>query len=223
MIEAEWLASEDPEAMLKAAEYALASAQPHTRRTARKRECFGVACCRLLWPLIARDELLRRGLEILENELDAEDAELENGSEETWGEMNVASRHPADDAPWFKMFAADVLLDYRDPDLVTARLVRTFEAWEGSKALPGQVAHVMRDVVGNPFRPVTFDPDWRTDTVLSLAQQMYDARDFSAMPILADALQDAGCDSDDILSHCRDPKQVHLRGCWVVDLVLGKS
>jgi hypothetical protein len=49
---------------------------------------------------------------------------------------------------------------------------------------------------------------------------MYEARDFSAMPILADALQDAGCDNDDILSHCRDTKQVHVRGCWVVDLVL---
>jgi hypothetical protein len=52
---------------------------------------------------------------------------------------------------------------------------------------------------------------------------MYEAREFSAMPILADALQDAGCDSDKVLSHCRDPKQVHVRGCWVVDLVLGRS
>jgi hypothetical protein len=43
------------------------------------------------------------------------------------------------------------------------------------------------------------------------------------MPILADALQDAGCDNEDILNHCRDPKQVHVRGCWVVDLVLGKA
>jgi hypothetical protein len=52
---------------------------------------------------------------------------------------------------------------------------------------------------------------------------MYESRDFSAMPILADALQDAGCDSDAILAHCRDVKQVHVRGCWVVDLVLGKG
>ncbi|HVL11991.1 MAG TPA: hypothetical protein VM529_05470 [Gemmata sp.] len=52
---------------------------------------------------------------------------------------------------------------------------------------------------------------------------MYGSRDFSPMPILADALQDAGCDSADILDHCRGPKQVHVRGCWVVDLVLGKE
>ncbi|MFO0824270.1 MAG: hypothetical protein U0792_14350 [Gemmataceae bacterium] len=58
---------------------------------------------------------------------------------------------------------------------------------------------------------------------MALAQQMYDSRDFSTMPILADALQDAGCDNADILSHCRDEIATHVRGCWVVDLVLGKS
>ena len=80
-----------------------------------------------------------------------------------------------------------------------------------------------RDVFGNPFRPVAFSPSWRTDTAVSLARAMYDAREFSAMPILADALQDAGCDSDAILNHCRDATQVHVRGCRVVDLVLGKA
>lgn len=79
------------------------------------------------------------------------------------------------------------------------------------------------DVYGNPFRPVTFNPDWRTSTAVALAKQMYDSRDFSAMPILADALQDAGCDNDDVLTHCRAAAGVHVRGCWVVDLVLGKS
>jgi hypothetical protein len=81
----------------------------------------------------------------------------------------------------------------------------------------------LRDIFGNPFRPATFDPAWRTSTAVALARQMYDSRDFGAMPILADALQDAGCTSDDILNHCRDAQQVHVRGCWVVDLVLGKS
>jgi hypothetical protein len=82
---------------------------------------------------------------------------------------------------------------------------------------------VLREIIGNPFRPVTLDPAWRTSTVVALAQQMYESRDFSAMPILADAVQDAGCDTADILTHCRDPQQVHVRGCWVVDLVLGKE
>ena len=68
-----------------------------------------------------------------------------------------------------------------------------------------------------------FDETWRTDTVLSLGTQMYKGGEFGAMPILADALQDAGCDNDDILSHCRDASATHVRGCWVVDLVLGKE
>jgi hypothetical protein len=64
---------------------------------------------------------------------------------------------------------------------------------------------------------------WRTSTAVALAKEMYDSRGFGAMPILADALQDAGCTSDDILGHCRDVHATHVRGCWVVDLVLGKS
>src|SRR5262245_5523454 len=83
-------------------------------------------------------------------------------------------------------------------------------------------AGVLRDVFGNPFRPAAFDATWRTDTVVSLAQRMSEERRFPAMPILADALQDAGCENAVILAHCRDPKGVHVRGCWVVDLVLGK-
>jgi hypothetical protein len=84
-------------------------------------------------------------------------------------------------------------------------------------------AALLRDIFGNPFRPVAFDPAWRTSTAVAIAQQMYVSRDFFAMPILADALQDAGCDSDDVLTHCRDANGVHVRGCWVVDLVLGKA
>jgi hypothetical protein len=85
-----------------------------------------------------------------------------------------------------------------------------------------QVA-LLRDTFANPFRPVTFSPLWRTGTAIALARQMYESRDFSAMPILADALQDAGCDNDDILTHCRGTSAMHMRGCWVVDLVLCKQ
>jgi len=81
---------------------------------------------------------------------------------------------------------------------------------------------LLRDIFGNPFQKFVFSPDWRTDTVLTLALQMYESRDFSAMPILADALQDAGCDNDEVLNHCRATNALHVRGCWVVDLVLGK-
>ena len=76
------------------------------------------------------------------------------------------------------------------------------------------------EIAGNPFRRTHFAPEWRTDTVRAIATQMYDSREFSAMPILADALQDAGCDHEDLLRHCRDASATHVRGCWALDLVL---
>ena len=85
-----------------------------------------------------------------------------------------------------------------------------------------EAAAILRDIFVNPFRPVVFDPRWRTEHTVGLAAKMYDDREFAAMPILADALEEAGCDSEPILTHCREPG-VHVRGCWVVDLVLGKS
>ena len=88
---------------------------------------------------------------------------------------------------------------------------------------------MLHDLFGNPFRPVTLDPSWLTPTVTSLAQAIYDDRqlpsglfDNQRIGVLADALEDAGCDNADILNHCRQPG-VHVRGCWVVDLVLGKT
>jgi hypothetical protein len=83
-------------------------------------------------------------------------------------------------------------------------------------------AHLARCIFGNPFRPATLDPAWRTPTVVALAKGIYEERAFDRLPILADALQDAGCDSEDVLNHCRDAGP-HARGCWVVDLVLGKA
>jgi hypothetical protein len=86
-----------------------------------------------------------------------------------------------------------------------------------------EIINLLKDVVGDPFRPVTFNPSWRTSDVMLLAQGIYDDRAFDRMPILADALQDAGCENEDILSHARDATATHVRGCWVVDLVLGKA
>jgi hypothetical protein len=71
-------------------------------------------------------------------------------------------------------------------------------------------------------RAVAFDPAWRTEYTVGIASKMYQERDFTAMPILSDALEDAGCDNSDILVHCREPG-VHVRGCWIVDLVLAKE
>ena len=104
---------------------------------------------------------------------------------------------------------------WSDPgDLAWTAAIGGDEAWQAALA---------REIFGDPFRPVTAGPLWLTPTVLAFASQMYESRDFSAMPILADALEDAGCDEPAILDHCRDPHGAHVRGCWVVDLVLGRG
>jgi hypothetical protein len=112
--------------------------------------------------------------------------------------------------------ASEEIIDWIIPDAVRFRLPLSAECHPA-------ICSLSRDIFGNPFRPVSFDAAWRTGTAVAVARGMYESRDFTVMPILADALQDAGCDSDDILNHCRDPHATHVRGCWVVDLVLGKS
>jgi hypothetical protein len=75
--------------------------------------------------------------------------------------------------------------------------------------------------VGNPFHPIALDPMWLMPSVKHLAEAIYEDRAFDRLPILADALEDAGCTNADILNHCRQPGE-HVRGCWVVDLLLDK-
>ena len=77
-------------------------------------------------------------------------------------------------------------------------------------------------VFGEPHRPVAFDPRWRTEAAVSLASVFYAQRDAACLPILADALEEASCDMAALLLHLRGPGP-HARGCWPVDLVLGKG
>jgi hypothetical protein len=85
---------------------------------------------------------------------------------------------------------------------------------------------LLRDVSGPlPFRSISLDPAWLTwhgGLLVSMAQRMYDSRDFSDMPVLADALEEAGCTDQDIVGHCRSGGE-HFRGCWVIDALLGKE
>jgi hypothetical protein len=84
-------------------------------------------------------------------------------------------------------------------------------------------ADLLREIFGNPFRPVTVDPSWLTrneNAVVQLARSIYDERHFQDMPLLADALAEAGCEDVAILAHCRAAAK-HVRGCWVLDALLG--
>jgi hypothetical protein len=81
---------------------------------------------------------------------------------------------------------------------------------------------LLRDIFGNPFRQVAFDPRWRSGNTIELGAAICKEKAFERMPILADALMDAGCDDAVILDHCRADTP-HVRGCWVVDLVLARE
>jgi hypothetical protein len=83
-------------------------------------------------------------------------------------------------------------------------------------------ADLLRDIFGHVFGRTPFALSWRSETAVTLARQMYESRDFLLMGVLSDALQDAGCPDGDLLNHCRSPG-VHVRGCFVVDLVLGRG
>jgi hypothetical protein len=82
---------------------------------------------------------------------------------------------------------------------------------------------IFREIFANPFHPLAVNRRWLNPTVRSLAARIDDEQAFDPLlPILADALEDAGCTDRAILEHCRGPGP-HVRGCWVVDLLLGKQ
>jgi hypothetical protein len=123
---------------------------------------------------------------------------------------------PIKNATAASVYSADTLAE-SDPDIGRFHL-RSTPTWKRECLWQATLA---RDIFGNPFRPVTFDRTWRTTTVKQLAQVIYDDKAFDRLPILADALEEAGC-SNEIASHFREPGD-HVRGCWALDLLLGKE
>jgi hypothetical protein len=199
----------------------------------RKWRLFGVACCRqalLLVPEPRLEPLADAADRFADGRLTWEQMKKHRkvlaairrelgdsfGPDEAKHDLLKAFEHATDKTP-ISTLSADHEAQY-----VSAALSRPkFDA--GMKRAEKKQVALARDIFGNPFRQVKLPRKWRTSTAVALARQMYESRDFGAMPILADALQDAGCDSGDILSHCRDTSLTHVRGCWVVDLVLCKS
>jgi hypothetical protein len=209
MTETEWWAATDPALMLRFFQGNVSD---------RKLRLFGCACWRRVWDLFPGDDD-RESLAVAEGFEDglASEAELwaAIGPRMSSGIMHAGGTRAAEVAAACSGLRADASGDPTHPK----GMGDYHAAAAGENAAQ---CRLLRDIFGNPFRPVTLDPEWLTFTVTALARQMYESRDFSAMPILADALQDAGCDSEDILGHCRG-EGPHVRGCWVVDLVLGKE
>lgn len=84
-----------------------------------------------------------------------------------------------------------------------------------------QIAGLIHDIFGNPFRLVSWNESWRTPAVIAMAERIYQSHSFLELPELASHLEYAGCDHEEILAHCRSPK-THVRGCWVIDSILNK-
>jgi hypothetical protein len=221
MTEAEWLTSEDPIAMNRVVSAGVLNARwPDGSSAERKQFLFSLACCRLVWPLVEVDDRTRKLVEHYERHVDwpPHDVEIDH----LWYGVKEAARHPEEEASHEQMVVANMVYDLSDTGSVVAWLTSAINNWGDVKQRTCDIADLLRCVFGNPFRPIAFDPNWRTETVVALASAIYAERAFDRLPILADALEEAGCDHADILSHCRGPGP-HARGCWVVDGILGKE
>jgi hypothetical protein len=214
MIELGWLACTDPTPMLEFL---------RGKASERKLRLFACACCRDIWNLI-RSESSRRALEASEDYADGKirrkklielrERARQNESDSAQLVVMAASRKQIA-AFWVALLAAGA----RDGSAITPSYTRSL------KSSTEQSGH-LRDIFGNPFRPLpNLDPTlftWNDATIPKPAQGIYDNRNFTDLPILADALEEAGCDNADLLNHCRQPGE-HVRGCWALDLVLGRQ
>ena len=243
MTEAEWLKC--PAMSLMCSHLRLEKRINYTESGRRKFRLLACQCCRRVWSVI-KDARLRRAVELSERYADKRASKSDLGK--AWATAKATARElaeqylrrdiddPAASIALGRAQAAQAVVATASPDQIATRAESAaYEASEVMRSVADEAdddadaaerrlqSDYVRDIFGNPFRPVTFSPAWRTDTAVTLARQMYDSREFGAMPILADALQDAGCDNEDVLAHCRDTGATHVRGCWVVDLVLGKE
>lgn len=222
MTEAEWLASVDWLSLWH-------FARERDLLTFRKRRLLAVAACRELEHSVGDNRLLRM-VALAEEWADAT-TEPDDGwwnRRENWCDEAAMAAQEMPDA--MGQTVAWVYVGLGNDEQKVGRVLESVAWVYGCPAMitgvrPShcpQVSRLIREAVGNPFRSVPFDARWRPADAVAIARRMYDARDFSAMPILSDALMDAGCDNEDILAHCRSDGP-HCRGCWVVDLVLGKE
>jgi hypothetical protein len=238
MTETEWLACADPKRMLDAL-------RPYSSE--RKMRLFLCACARRLWPLLTIEEV-RSGVEVAEQyadgraavgELDAARIRARDAHWREWMSMEGAGA------------GAPRTEEQRGVLYTLARVhIAAYAAARGDQlhyynlrlASPGLAAmiapdeechrcHLIRDLYC-PIRTPVVQSRWLTwndGAVPRIATAIYESRNLPAgtldnpsLTVLADALEDGGCDNADILAHCRNGGE-HVRGCWVVDLLLGKS
>jgi hypothetical protein len=220
----EWRATKDVEVML---------GYVGRRLSERQLRLFGCAGLRWSCWYALTDERGRRAVEVMERYADrlATEAEREKAHREAWqswedsggGEAFMLAYRLADGNAWMLL-----------PGIL-AGIIEIWHEWlrAGKRPLPSQrqyrenprLDRLLRDIAGNPFGPRKVVPEsvlaWNGGTVPRLAEAIYDEKAFDRMPILADALEEAGCTDPEILGHCRGPGPL-VRGCWVLDVTLAK-
>lgn len=232
MTEPDWLGGTDPTPMLEFL---------RGRASDRKLRLFACGCCRRIWNLL-QDKLSRKALECSEQfadgqidkeQLSAARKEVEDGwwrrllRHQRWRDKERRVRC-AEEAVKFVASATGRQSQLFERMRLAANASLDAELLDqgvSSSQAMLQRCDLLRDVFGNPFRPVSPPSDtvlaWRGGTVVNLAQSIYEARAFDRLPVLANALEYAGCQDVDILDHCRQPR-LHIRGCWAVDLLTGR-
>jgi hypothetical protein len=223
MTEADWLVSNDPTAML---------AQVGEHAGERKLRLFACACCRLLWRDLI-DERSRAAVEAAERHADGllSDEELQAA-------FRQASRAAIEIRGHRILPAATTLLFRRprDPErLFRAAFLAGFAAGDDIGDVQLHIhrgaghpldaptrARILRCLLGNPFRPIASRVVEYPTHLVAWAHGIYDERAFDEMPILGDALDEAGCTDQPLLDHLRDPG-VHVRGCWAIDRLTGRN
>jgi hypothetical protein len=228
MMEREWLECADPTPMLEFL---------GCKASDRKLRLFACACC-YQCRRIRNDERRQRAVRVAEeyadrtvagDSLDSARVELVVMCDESTMEpaQTVLRRGPvleiAEDTIWAIRELTALDINWDKP----ASAPFTFDEKRLANKTRGETRRVQATLIRwifgfLSFRPITIYPAWQTATVVSLAQAIYDERAFDRLPILADALEDAGCTQEEILNHCRQPGE-HVRGCWCVDLLLDKK
>jgi hypothetical protein len=217
MTEGEWFACDHRIALWNCLEYHRDCL--HYPISTRKMRLYGCACSRVVWHLLRPS--VRAAVESMEARVDGRISRKQ--LKRAVRRMGV-DECPADTAARIAVEREPVEAQGSGAEhWAQAALIYTCNSTEAEAN--HRLIGLFRDIFGNPFRPVAIDPAWlrwNGGTVVQLAAAIYDERRFQDLPILADALEEAGCTDAHLLDHCRQPGE-HARGCWLLDHLLGKQ
>jgi len=206
MTECEWQNAAEPQAMLDFLQTCKAVSK-------RKLRLFAVACSRRIWDWI--DVLGRCAVEVAEKYADGI-----AGPDELRA-ARLACQGAGGQAAWYAAATNAAIAARNAARSAQAGVANNGLIGSEAAELHAQAA-LLRDIFGPmPFRPPSLDPSWLTPAVVELSQVIYDDKCFDRVSVLADALEEAGCDNEEALRHLRGPGP-HVRGCWAVDRMLGK-